>query len=104
MDPVARTRVGMTAAQTEIVRQRAITIAQAEPMIGAAASDRATPDGVGRAVPETGIAVDPEAEVARGRPLSERTQEMGFRIGLGLVLMLMVFATYNAILRMASYC
>ena len=42
------------------------------------------------------------AEVARGRPLSERTQEMGFRIGLGLVLMLMVFATYNDILRMAS--
>jgi regulator of sigma E protease len=42
------------------------------------------------------------AEVARGRPLSERTQEMGFRIGLGLVLMLMVFATYNDILRMAA--
>jgi regulator of sigma E protease len=42
------------------------------------------------------------AEVVRGRPLSERTQEMGFRIGLGLVLMLMVFATYNDILRMAA--
>ncbi len=42
------------------------------------------------------------AEVLRGRPLSERTQEMGFRIGLGLVLMLMVFATYNDILRMAA--
>ena len=40
--------------------------------------------------------------VVRGRPLSERTQEMGFRIGLGLVLMLMVFATYNDILRMAA--
>jgi regulator of sigma E protease len=42
------------------------------------------------------------AEIVRGRPLSERTQEMGFRIGLGLVLMLMVFATYNDILRMAA--
>jgi regulator of sigma E protease len=42
------------------------------------------------------------AEVARGRPLSERTQEVGFRIGLGLVLMLMVFATYNDILRLAA--
>jgi len=27
---------------------------------------------------------------------------MGFRIGLGLVLMLMVFATYNDILHLAS--
>jgi regulator of sigma E protease len=36
-------------------------------------------------------------EAARGRPLSERAQEMGFRIGLALVLMLMVFATYNDI-------
>jgi regulator of sigma E protease len=42
------------------------------------------------------------AEILRGRPLSERTQEMGFRIGLGLVLMLMVFATYNDILRLAA--
>jgi regulator of sigma E protease len=42
------------------------------------------------------------AEVVRGRPLSERTQEMGFRIGLGLVLMLMVFATYNDVLRLAA--
>jgi regulator of sigma E protease len=41
-------------------------------------------------------------EAARGRPLSERAQEMGFRIGLGLVLMLMVFATYNDILHLAS--
>ena len=30
-------------------------------------------------------------EAVRGRPLSDRAQEMGFRIGLGLVLMLMVF-------------
>ncbi len=41
-------------------------------------------------------------EAARGRPLSERAQEFGFRIGLGLVLMLMVFATYNDILHLAA--
>jgi regulator of sigma E protease len=41
-------------------------------------------------------------ELVRGRPLSERAQEMGFRIGLGLVLMLMVFATYNDILHLAA--
>jgi regulator of sigma E protease len=41
-------------------------------------------------------------EAARGRPLSERAQEMGFRIGLGLVLMLMVFATYHDILHLHS--
>lgn len=41
-------------------------------------------------------------EAIRGRPLSERAQEMGFRIGLGLVLMLMVFATYNDILHFAT--
>jgi len=37
-------------------------------------------------------------EAVRGRPLSERAQEVGFRIGLALVLMLMVFATYHDIL------
>ncbi|HLZ02623.1 MAG TPA: RIP metalloprotease RseP [Bradyrhizobium sp.] len=41
-------------------------------------------------------------EAVRGRPLSERAQEMGFRIGLGLVLMLMVFVTYNDILHFAA--
>ncbi|WP_454619288.1 RIP metalloprotease RseP [Bradyrhizobium cenepequi] len=41
-------------------------------------------------------------EAIRGRPLSERAQEMGFRIGLALVLMLMVFATYNDILHLAA--
>ena len=41
-------------------------------------------------------------EAVRGRPLSIRAQEMGFRIGLGLVLMLMVFATYNDILHLAA--
>jgi regulator of sigma E protease len=34
-------------------------------------------------------------EVVRGRPLSERAQEIGFRIGLALVLALMLFATWN---------
>jgi len=41
-------------------------------------------------------------EVVRGRPLSERAQEMGFKIGLALVLMLMIFATYNDILHLAA--
>lgn len=34
-----------------------------------------------------------------GRPLSRRTQEIGFRIGLALVLMLMVFVTINDIVQ-----
>lgn len=34
-------------------------------------------------------------EALRRRPLSERTQEIGFRIGLAVVLMLMAFATLN---------
>jgi regulator of sigma E protease len=34
-------------------------------------------------------------EAVRGRPLSDRSQEYGFRFGLVLVLMLMVFAFYN---------
>lgn len=41
-------------------------------------------------------------EAVRGRPLSERAQELGFRVGLALVLMLMVFATYNDILHLAA--
>ncbi len=41
-------------------------------------------------------------EAARGRPLSERAQEMGFRVGLALVLMLMIFATFNDILHLTS--
>jgi regulator of sigma E protease len=41
-------------------------------------------------------------EAVRGRPLSPRAQEMGARIGLGLVLMLMVFVTYNDILHFAT--
>ncbi len=34
-------------------------------------------------------------EALRGRPLGEKAQEIGFRFGLALVLMLMVFATWN---------
>ena len=34
-------------------------------------------------------------ETIRGRPLSEKSQEYGFRVGLVLVLSLMVFAFYN---------
>lgn len=41
-------------------------------------------------------------EAARGRPLSERAQEMGFRIGLALVVMLMIFATFNDIVHLAT--
>ena len=41
-------------------------------------------------------------ETIRGRPLSERAQELGFRIGLAIVLMLMIFATFNDILNLAT--
>lgn len=41
-------------------------------------------------------------EAVRGRPLSERAQEIGFRIGLALVLMLMIFATFNDIVHLAT--
>jgi regulator of sigma E protease len=34
-----------------------------------------------------------------GRPLGERTQDVGFRIGLALVLGLMIFATWNDLVR-----
>jgi regulator of sigma E protease len=36
-------------------------------------------------------------EVLRGKPLSDRAQEVGFRIGLAIVAMLMIFATFNDI-------
>jgi len=41
-------------------------------------------------------------EAARGKPLSERAQEVGFRIGLAIVVMLMIFATFNDILHLAT--
>jgi regulator of sigma E protease len=42
------------------------------------------------------------AEAIRGRPLSERVQDVGFRIGLAAVLMLMIFATWNDIIHLKS--
>jgi regulator of sigma E protease len=41
-------------------------------------------------------------EAVWGRPLGERAQEYGFRIGLALVLSLMVFVTWNDLLRIDS--
>jgi len=35
-----------------------------------------------------------------GRPLSEKTQDVGFRLGLALVLGLMIFATWNDLVRL----
>jgi regulator of sigma E protease len=39
-------------------------------------------------------------EASRGRPLSDRAQEYGFRFGLAVVLLLMIFATYNDLLHL----
>ncbi len=39
-------------------------------------------------------------EAIRGRPLSERTMEIGFRIGFALVIMLMIFATRNDVIHL----
>jgi regulator of sigma E protease len=41
-------------------------------------------------------------EAVRGRPLSDRAQEYGFRFGLAVVLLLMLFATYNDLLHIRS--
>lgn len=41
-------------------------------------------------------------EAIRGRPLSERAQDIGFRIGFAAVLMLMIFATWNDIIHLSS--
>jgi regulator of sigma E protease len=43
------------------------------------------------------------AEAVRGRPLSDQTQEFGFRIGLTIVMMLMVFALWNDRLRILKW-
>jgi regulator of sigma E protease len=40
------------------------------------------------------------AEAVRGRPLGLRAQEMGFRLGLAVILSLMVFATWNDLVHM----
>jgi len=39
-------------------------------------------------------------EAIRGKPLSESAQEIGFRIGLAFVLMLMIFATWNDLIHL----
>jgi len=39
-------------------------------------------------------------EAIRGRPLNEKAQEIGFRIGMGLVLMLMIFVTWNDVVQL----
>lgn len=39
-------------------------------------------------------------EALRGKPLSDTVQDIGFRIGIGLVLLLMVFATWNDVLHL----
>ncbi len=41
-------------------------------------------------------------EAVRGKPLSERVQEIGFRVGFALVLVLMIFATWNDIIHLSS--
>lgn len=41
-------------------------------------------------------------EALRGRPLSERAQDISFRIGFAAVVMLMIFATWNDIIHLSS--
>jgi regulator of sigma E protease len=41
-------------------------------------------------------------EALRGRPLSEKAQEVGFRIGFAIVVMLMIFATFNDIVHLTA--
>jgi regulator of sigma E protease len=41
-------------------------------------------------------------EAVRGRPLGERAQELGFRIGLGFVGCLLLFATWNDLTKLVS--
>lgn len=41
-------------------------------------------------------------EAIRGRPLSERAQEFGFRIGIAFVVMLMLVATWNDLLHLGT--
>jgi regulator of sigma E protease len=41
-------------------------------------------------------------EAVRGRPLSERVQEYGFRVGLAIVGLLMIFVTWNDLLHLKA--
>jgi len=43
------------------------------------------------------------AEAIRGKPLSEKAQEYGFRLGLTLVLGLMVFVTWNDLVQLRVF-
>lgn len=42
-------------------------------------------------------------EAVRGKPLSEQMQEYGYRLGLALVLMLMIFATWNDLVNLNMF-
>jgi len=42
-------------------------------------------------------------EAVRGKPLAQNVQELGFKVGLGLVLMLMLMATWNDITRLSLF-
>ena len=42
-------------------------------------------------------------EAIRGKPLGERAQDFGFRIGVAMVLALMVFATWNDLVQMGVF-
>ena len=41
-------------------------------------------------------------EAVRGRPLSDKAQEIGFRIGFAIVAMLMLFATWNDLVHLGT--
>ena len=42
-------------------------------------------------------------EAVRGKPLGERAQEYGFRIGLAMVLGLLLFVTWNDLMRIRVF-
>jgi regulator of sigma E protease len=42
-------------------------------------------------------------EAVRGRPLSEKVQEYGFRVGISMILMLMLFATWNDLTKLPVF-
>lgn len=41
-------------------------------------------------------------EAIRGKPLSEKTQDYGFRIGFGLIICLMLFVTFNDVVNLVT--
>jgi regulator of sigma E protease len=40
------------------------------------------------------------AELVRGKPVSEKVQMLGLRIGIGIIMTLMFFALYNDLMRL----